>query len=57
MIEKKGTDLLEKLDFLEITAEDGTKATYVITVQKVTGSDVLTINSKKDEREILLRIR
>ena len=52
MIEKKGTDLLEKLDFLEVTAEDGTKANYIITVQKVTGSDVLTISSKKDEREI-----
>ena len=52
MIEKKGTDLLEKLDFLEVTAEDGTKATYIITVQKVTGSDVLTISSKKDEKEI-----
>lgn len=52
MIEKKGTDLLEKLDFLEVTAEDGTKANYIITVQKVTGSDVLTIGSKKDEKEI-----
>lgn len=52
MIEKKGTDLLEKLDFLEVTAEDGTKANYIITVQKVTGSDVLTISSKKDEKEI-----
>ncbi|MDQ0274979.1 hypothetical protein J2S72_001003 [Peptoniphilus koenoeneniae] len=52
-IVKKVTDTLEKLDILEVTAEDGTKATYIITVKENKNkSDILTITSKKDEREI-----
>lgn len=52
-IEKQDTDTLEKLDFLEVTAEDGSTANYIITVEKDTAlSDVLTISSKKDSKEI-----
>lgn len=55
-IEKNSDDKLEKLDFLEVTAEDGTKVNYVITVttegNKKNKSPNTNISSKKDDREI-----
>lgn len=51
-IEKKDTDMLEKLDYLEVTAEDGTKANYVITVEVSKEVSDLSITSKKDNKEI-----
>lgn len=51
-VEKKDTELLEKLDYLEVTAEDGTKANYVITVEKSKEASDLSITSKKDDKEI-----
>lgn len=55
-IEKNSDDKLEKLDFLEVTAEDATKVNYVITVttegNKKNKSSNTNISSKKDDREI-----
>lgn len=55
-IEKNSDDKLEKLDFLEVVAEDGTKVNYVITVitegNKKSKSSNTNISSKKDDRKI-----
>lgn len=52
-IEKSDNEFLERLDSLEVTAEDGTKALYIITLDKIKPQvSNIKITSKKDEREI-----
>ena len=53
-VEKKESEMLEKLDYLEVTAEDGTKANYVITVEEVKEelSSDISIKSKKNDKDI-----